>query len=352
MARTPLYDKLAASGARFGDYRGAETAARFAEVEKELDALRSGGGIYDLGWQSRMVVSGEDRQRWLNGMVTNNIRDLEQDHGIYCFLLTAQGRILGDMYVYHQADRMLIDTDSSQAEKLKKAFERFIIMDDVEISSPEARSAIGVAGSRAPQLLLAAGIDVTNIQPLKVKTLALKESEIEVIKKNAGGAATYELSAEAANLAMLWDQLRQAGATAVGSEALELWRIARGIPRYGVDMSERYLPQETDQMQALHFSKGCYVGQEIVERIRSRGQVHRRFAGFTLGDSSAEIGPGTKIQRDGKDVGEITSVALLPGNNGGGNRKIALGYIRREVTPGSEVLMNGASARVADLPFE
>jgi len=352
MARTPLYDKLAASGARFGEYRGTETAAGFREIESELEALRSGRGIYDLGWQSRMLVTGEDRQRWLNGMVTNNIRDLQQDQGIYCFLLTAQGRILGDMYVYNRADLMLIDTDSSQAEKLKEAFERFIIMDDVEISAPEARSAIGVAGPQAQQLLQAAGMDVTSIQPLEGKILTVNGSEVEVIKKNAGGTGAYELSAPTANLAPLWDQLRAAGATPVGSDVLELWRVARGIPRYGVDMSERYLPQETDQMQALHFSKGCYVGQEIVERIRSRGQVHRRFAGFTLGDASAEIGPGTKIQRDGKDVGEVTSVALLPANNGGGKKKIALGYIRREVAPGSEVLMNGARAHVANLPFE
>src|SRR5262249_55013307 len=144
MTRTSLYDKLAASGARFGEYRGAETPVRFTTVESEIQALRSECGLYDLGWQARMVVTGEDRQRWLNGMVTNNIRDLEENRGVYCFLLTPQGRIQGDMHVYHRGDRMLIDTDWSQVQKLKEIFERYIIMDDVEIAAPVSTNAIGL----------------------------------------------------------------------------------------------------------------------------------------------------------------------------------------------------------------
>lgn len=350
MSRTPLYEKLASSGARFGEYRGVETAARFSESATELSALRSACGTYDLGWQSRMVVTGEDRQRWLNGMVTNNIRDLEQNHGLYCFLLTPQGRIVGDMYVHHRGDRMVIDTDTAQSEKLREVFERYIIMDDVEITAPEPRTATGVEGPRSQQLLAQAGLDVAGLQPLETKAFP---GAIEVVNKSAGQHVSYEVSGPLAEIEKLWDQLRSAGASPVGFEALELWRVARGVPRYGQDISERYLPQETEQMQALHFSKGCYVGQEIVERIRSRGQVHRGFAGFAVADPNAEITPGTKVQREGKDVGEITSVATLPSTNGTPSRKLALGYIRREAAkPGTEVQINGVSAQVSNLPFE
>jgi folate-binding protein YgfZ len=349
MVRTALYDKLAASGAGFGEYRGAETPAHFTEIANELEALRSGCGLYDLGWQARMVASGEDRQRWLNGMVTNNIRDLEENRGVYSFLLTPQGRIQGDMFVYRSDEGMLIDTDWSQAEKLKQIFERYIIMDDVEITGPAATNAIGLEGPRAQSLLQSASLDVAGMQPLEIKSF----SGIEVISKPTAKHAAYELSGPASNVAKLWDQLAEAGATPVGFEALERWRIVKGVPRYGQDISERYLPQETEQMQALHFSKGCYVGQEIVERIRSRGQVHRGLAGFAIQDSNAEIAPGAKIQREGKDVGEITSVALLPSHNGSGAKKVALGYIRREAgSPGVEVLVNGAAALVSNLPFE
>lgn len=350
MHRTPLYEKLASSGARFGEYRGVETAAGFSEPAAELSALRSGCGIYDLGWQSRMVVIGEDRQRWLNGMVTNNIRDLEQNRGLYCFLLTPQGRIVGDMYVHHRGENMVIDTDTAQAGKLREVFERYIIMDDVAITAPEQRVAIGVEGPRSEQLLAQAGLDVAGMQPLETKTFV---DGIETINKSAGQHVSYEISGPLAALENLWEQLRTGGTSPVGFEALELWRVARGVPRYGQDISERYLPQETEQMQALHFSKGCYVGQEIVERIRSRGQVHRGFAGFAVADANAEITPGTKVQRDGKDVGEITSVATLPSTNGTPARKLALGYIRREAgKPGTEVQINGASAQVSSLPFE
>jgi aminomethyltransferase len=142
-----------------------------------------------------------------------------------------------------------------------------------------------------------------------------------------------------------------AGAAPVGTEALEMWRITAGVPRYGQDIRERDLPQETEQHQALDFSKGCYVGQEIVERIRSRGQVHRKFTGFRLADGSAAA-PGTKLQADGKDVGELTSVASLPQSNGR-CATIGLGYVRRELTlPGKSLTAGGAAVTVTELPFK
>jgi aminomethyltransferase len=139
-----------------------------------------------------------------------------------------------------------------------------------------------------------------------------------------------------------------AAATPVGTAALDLLRIASGIPRYGQDIRERDLPQETEQQRALHFTKGCYIGQEIVERIRSRGNVHRKFAGFEV--QPPLPAPGTKIQADGKEIGEITSVATLPTT--GGERPVALGYMRREfAVPGKEVEADGVKLKLTDLPF-
>ena len=151
------------------------------------------------------------------------------------------------------------------------------------------------------------------------------------------------------NASQVWDVLVQSGATPATDAALELYRIALGIPRYGQDVRERDLPQETEQMRALNFSKGCYVGQEIVERIRSRGAVHRTFTGFTF-----EAGlptPGTKIQIDGKDVGEITSAASLPLTSG--PLAVGLGYIRREAgSSGKEIVAGDAKGSAAELPFK
>jgi len=159
---------------------------------------------------------------------------------------------------------------------------------------------------------------------------------------------SWELWLDPAQTEMVQGAIVAAGAKPVGSGALDLVRIAAGIPRYGQDIGERDLPQETGQQRALHFSKGCYIGQEIVERIRSRGAVHRNFSGFRVqGELPA---PGTKIQCEGKEVGEVTSSASLPA--GKGRVLVAIGYLRREAAlPGKQLLAAESKLTVAALPF-
>jgi aminomethyltransferase len=159
---------------------------------------------------------------------------------------------------------------------------------------------------------------------------------------------TYELWLTPGDVRKTWDALVAHGATPVGSEALEIYRIVSGIPMYGVDIRERDLPQETEQARALNFNKGCYVGQEIVERIRSRGAVHRKFTGF-LADADEPIAAGTKVVAGEKEVGEVTSVASVCVPNG--KKTVALGYIRRELgAPGREVMISGVNANIVLLP--
>ncbi|MGA8874136.1 MAG: glycine cleavage T C-terminal barrel domain-containing protein, partial [Candidatus Korobacteraceae bacterium] len=159
---------------------------------------------------------------------------------------------------------------------------------------------------------------------------------------------SYEIWAAGENAEKVWDGLIAAGAIPVGSDALEMYRIARGVPRYGVDLRERDLPQETGQQHALNFTKGCFIGQEIVERIRARGNVHRTFIGFELEGEPPH--PGTKIRANDKDVGEITSAARIPFPNG--ERILALGYLRREAAaPHAVVQIGEKSATVHGLPF-
>src|SRR5262249_9789806 len=140
-----------------------------------------------------------------------------------------------------------------------------------------------------------------------------------------------------------WHTLIAAGATTVGVQSVELHRILCGTPRYGVDIHEKKLPQETGQERALNFNKGCYIGQEIIERIHSRGIVHRVFTGFTFDRTPTPAAPGEniKLQHDGKDVGYLTSIATVPTSTG--ERVIALGYIRREAAnAGTAITAGGA----------
>jgi folate-binding protein YgfZ len=159
---------------------------------------------------------------------------------------------------------------------------------------------------------------------------------------------SYEIGLAPGNVRQLWDAVRAGGAVPVGFEALELHRIVSGVPRYGVDIRERDLPQETEQARALNFNKGCYVGQEIVERIRSRGAVHRKFTGF-VARSGELVAVGAKVLAGDKEVGEITSAASL--RFAGREKTVALGYIRREVgVPGREVMVGAAKVTVVQLP--
>jgi aminomethyltransferase len=349
MAKTPfLYEKLTSAGARFGEYHGVETAATFADPRAEYRALRTGCGLFDYAWRVQFKATGEDRVRWLNGMVTNNIRDLAVDHGVYCFLLNPQGHILGDMYVFNLGESLQIETDASQGHALVEVFEKYIIMDDVELDSPVARNAVGVAGPKAGEVLERAGFPASGLAALEMRNVTGAEFDVTLIRL-PHPIAVFEVLFAPANAAKAWERLVAAGATPAGYEALELWRVSLGVPRYGQDIRPRDLPQETEQQHALHFTKGCYVGQEIVERIRSRGQVHRKLTGFVI-EGPAPV-PGAKVSAGGKEVGEITSVASLPSANGK-DTSVALGYIRREAgAEGTSVQVGSTPAAVANLPF-
>jgi folate-binding protein YgfZ len=332
------------------DYLGTEEASSFGSARHEYVELLTGCGIYDLGWRGKMVATGQDRTRWLNGMVTNNVRDLALNRGNYNFLLNAQGRILGDLYAYNRGDYILIDTAAWQVVKLKETFDKFIIMDDVEITDiGDKLTSIAVQGPRAKEILQDAGVKFTDVDPMEVQDVSWNDAGLSITRMISDVAQTYEIWLAPSAAGPLWENLLGRGAKPVGMQALEMFRVAAGVPKFGQDITERYLPQETAQDSALNFSKGCYVGQEIVERIRSRALLHRRLTGLVVDGPPAAC--GAKILFDGKDVGEITSTAIVPA--GDQDLTLALGYVRTEAqAPGSEVTVEGTKARVSEIPFK
>ncbi|HVM91913.1 MAG TPA: hypothetical protein VMT67_03825 [Terriglobales bacterium] len=321
------------------------------EIAREFRALLADCGVYDLSSRARIRLTGSDRTRWLNGMVTNNIRDLAPNHGVYSFLLNAQGHIQAELYAYNLGESILIDAEGKLREKLLADFDKFIIMDDVEAADETGASGvIGVAGPQAKAVLKAAGIEIPDIAPLELCTPRCSCDcgclRCTVLRGDESLGESYEIWLAPDQKKKAWDALVHAGAVAVGADALELLRISRGVPCYGVDIRERDLPQETGQMRALSFTKGCYLGQEIVERIRSRGAVHREFVAFEV--DGPLPAPGTKIQADEKDVGEITSSAELP--LAAVKRAIALGYRRREAA-GKALRAGTAALNPVTLPI-
>jgi folate-binding protein YgfZ len=349
----PWVEELGA--AHVGQYRGVSSPSRFTDPQAEFDALRTGCGVFDLGFRGKLSITGGDRTRWLNGMVTNNIRDLATGRGVYAFLLNPQGRILGDLYAYNRGESITIDTDRAQLEKIVATFDHFIIMDDVEVANlSEQVTALGVSGEKSRQVLNAAGfatkLTEDDLQPLQFTEVSWQGIDCTLVRVEDSPYESYEIWISPSHVKQLWTSLVNAGASPTGYEAMEIQRIVSGTPLYGVDIRERDLPQETEQDRALNFTKGCYVGQEIVERIRSRGAVHRKFTGF-LAEGAEAIAPGSKIDVTGKEVGEVTSAASL--HLSGASQTLALGYIRREVgMPGNKVLLGDVPGTVVSLPFD
>ncbi len=349
MSQTALQPWLSSPEACTGVYNGAEMALSFGDSGSELAALRYGCGLFALTWRARINVGGKDRVRWLHNMVTNNVRDLPVNRGNYNFVLNVQGRILGDMYIFNRGEMLMLETDASQVETLITAMKRFIIMDKVDLSSAgESTMAIGVCGPKAETVLAAAGINAGGMQPLEVRDLNIDGLTATLVRGPEQRPGWFEIWLDPDKAQNLWAMLVKAEAQPVGAEALEMWRVLRGIPNYGQDIRDRDLPQETEQVQALNFTKGCYIGQEIVERIRSRGQVHRKFTGFVFGDRVPALG---KYDFEGRALAEITSVARVPAAEG--QKNIGLGYVRREaLATGPTITLDGIEATAVELPFE
>ena len=318
-----------------------------AALRKEFAVLTSGCGIFKLE-RVHIALTGADRVRWLNGMVTNNVRDLAPDRGVYAFLLNPQGKIQGDLYAFNRGERIVVETDSVQLQTVLEIFDRYIIMDDVEVKNLGS-TVIGLAGPACAEVLGRAGIpDAERMQPLQVADPHLGEHKLRLVRGDNPGVATYEICGDDNSAQPVWDSLLKAGAQEIHSDTLETFRVACGIPKFGVDIRQKDLPQETGQDRALNFNKGCYIGQEIVERIRSRGAVHRMFTGFEV--EGAIPAPGFRVQQDGKDIAELTSVATIPAKEG--ERILALGYGRRELmTPGEQYVTGETKVRVSKLPF-
>ena len=342
---------LLASAARppkLVEYHGALTPLELDAPAAETAALAAGAAVHDLGWMRRVAVRGEDRFRWLSGMVTNTVNDLESNTGAWNLVLNAQGRIQGDLTVWREGHEpphhepgdasLNLEIAADQYERLIAHLEHFIIMDDVELvpigMEPGAEeTALGLAGPQADEVLERMGLPALS-EPMTCTRVEWNGLDLRIFRGYGALAPHYQLWTPVAGVIRLWRTFSTAGAVLVGAAALEAFRIAEGIPVFGIDMAERDLPQETAQMRALHFSKGCYLGQEIVERIRSRGSVHRHLRQLELQGPVPDA--GAELMLDGAVAGKITSAAEL--KLAAGSRIFALGMMRAEAEARTEAL--------------
>jgi folate-binding protein YgfZ len=323
-----------------------------ANATSSIGALLHGTGIARLEKTGWIRVTGEDRVRWLNGMVTNSIQQMTPGEGTYNFLLSVQGRIQGDASIFAEPNALLIETSLAQVPGMIALLDHYIIMDDVELTEVSTDwSGLLIAGPQAVSLLGRLGLAIEETAPLDMRTVVWGASMVHIIHAYSPLVPQFELWADGPTTAKLYEALLSTGAVVCDEKSLEWLRILEGTPRYGTDIRDRELPQETAQDRALHFAKGCYLGQEIVERIRSRGNVHRTFCGFRL-EGQLPLA-GVALEAEGKQVGELTSVAAVP-IPAPDNRmvQLGLGYVRREALDrGLPLLYAGGTAKPVSLPF-
>jgi folate-binding protein YgfZ len=314
-----------------GNYRGVLTPLRLDAAEAETAALTTGAAVHDLGWLKRVAVHGEDRFRWLSGMVTNTVNDLQPHAGAWNLVLNAQGRVQGDLTVWRDGKELELEIAVDQYEKLMAHLDRFIIMDDVELVERSGETAIGLTGPSADEVLQRLSLPILGEMQTQTR-VEWNGFNLRIVRGYGVLAPHYVLWVQVPGLKKLWQGLGTAGASQAGTERLEAFRIAEGIPAYGIDIVERDLPQETSQMRALHFSKGCYLGQEVVERIHSRGSVHKHLRHLELSGPLPSAGAELTFEDEAAGstaaAGQITSAAELALPSG--RRIFALGMVRED----------------------
>jgi folate-binding protein YgfZ len=268
------------------------------------DALRRGAAWLDLSDRGRIEARGRDRARFLHNVTSNDVKKMAPGDSCYAFLLTPQGRIQADLYLLCLEDRFLIDTAPELREKAQQLILKYKVADQIELEDVTARTAcVSVEGPAA---------ETIQLPPAAYLTAPFTET----------GQPGYRIYCAAEQKPGLVSVLESAGARAADAEAARVVRIENGKPVYGEDIRDTSLPQETRQMQAVSFTKGCYIGQEIVERIRARGHVNRTLERIEL-DTAEPPAAGTKITWNGREA-EITSAAYSPDSG----KIVALAYVR------------------------
>lgn len=301
------------------------------------EALRHGAGVLDLSARGRIAARGRDRARLLHNLTSNEVKKMTPGMGCYAFLLSAKGRIEADLYLWCFAEHFLIDTEPELREKAMQHIRRYIIADQVELEDVTAQTAaIGVEGPGAAAAMAQLGAPI----PSDYAHVAWGEHTVAGITATGQpGVRIYCAASEAAGIVK---RLEAVGAKRVLPEDARMVRIENGKPRYGEDIRETSLPQETQQMHAISFNKGCYLGQEIVERIRAQGHVNKKLVRLEVA-AAEPLAAGTKLKVGNADAGEITSSVYLPQSG----KVAAMAYVRTAFAEAGMVLRAGeVEARV------
>lgn len=307
---------------------GVRMAAQFAPPADEYRAAREHVALFDRSDRGLFAATGAQRKAWLHNLVTSAVQALDDPRGQYAFALNVKGRIVFDLNIICLPDTLWLDLDLPVVTTAAAHFDRHLFAEDIKITDVTGQYArLGCSGPRAADIALDLGVaGFRNLAPLA--HVALDDGAVRLVRHDFAGGPGFELVLPRGEAARWWERLTDAGAQPAGSRTLDLLRIEAGIPRLGRDIDDKVLPLETGQVErGVAFNKGCYLGHETIERMRSRGAPAQRLVQLRTVDGAGLELPAA-LRRDGIEVGRITSLASHPRES----YWPGLGYLKTSVT--------------------
>ncbi|MDQ1707305.1 MAG: hypothetical protein QOJ88_516 [Pyrinomonadaceae bacterium] len=349
-------------GATIVSRDGWSVPANYGDILFEYAAVRErGAGLSDLSSRGRIIVSGSEAVQFLNGLITNDMKTLAVNSWMPAAFPSVQGRLIASVRVVRLKDAgknvtptFLLDTEAATHERVLQTIERFTLAGDFRVTDVTSQTALlSLQGTDAAAFIRSViGNEAADVGANQVVIQSWHAAELTIMRASHTGAEGFDVVVDSPQAGVVWDALHGAGARPVGFDALELLRIEAGVPRYGVDMDDTNVVPETNLDDAVSYTKGCYVGQEIIARIKYRGHVAKKLTGLVFAEP-AQLAAGALIKAsDAKEVGRITSVTYSPHLG----RTIALGYLKYDyLQPDTNVLVGGDDAeipaQVTALPF-
>jgi folate-binding protein YgfZ len=334
-----------ALGARFDVLEGRELVRAYGPLEQEYQAARQGCAIADLSAREWVRLRGPDRTSFLHGMVTQDIKGMPERGVAYAAMLTAKGAMVADARVWRRQDALLLELEPGYGGKAREFLEKYLISEDAELADASADwTLLTLLGAKARETAARAGFDATGTSLHSYVTV----QDVSITASTWAPTEGLDLLVTRAQVQSVFQRLVDAGATPVGFDTLEVIRVESGTPRYGQDMHEKTIPLEANLERALHYNKGCYIGQEVIARATFRGHVNRKLAGLVLPSPPPER--MAELRSGDRRVGWITSVVTSPARP----EPIALAYVHRDfLAPGTllEIAGTDQKATVHALPF-
>ena len=349
---TPFHEIATQSGAQLHEWQGWMLARSYGDVASEYGASVNGAAIHDSSYAGRIRATGEDTLDLLHRLSTNAVVSLQPGRGAPTVLTTDRGRILDLIIVVNLEDHVLLLTSPQTREAVVEWIDKYTIVEDVELGDVTVETAmLSIIGPGA-WTVLRQTLCLPDLEPYEAVPFQSGASRGHVIRRDMVGHPRFDVVTNAADGPALWRVLTDAGAVPMGQDALEVLKVERGEPWHGTEMGDAYNPLETGLWGSISFTKGCYIGQEVIARLDTYQKVQRHLVSLDLSPDAA-VEQGSKLTRDGKQVGHVTSVARVPTTG----RMVSMAYVRKEAAAiGTRLAVDGndgawAEVQAQALPF-